>query len=237
MKTLRFLSGTILGMVVLACLNICWSCSEEKEEVLPPAIELTTQGVEMKALGGEASMLVNVANAVEGVELKAECSTTWITDLHVEGYKVSFSVQPNTADEERETTITLSYAGAESKTLKVTQKGMGNLFDLQAAAKDESTIVATIKPEDNDMAYIVMILPQTEADAYNTDEEMFQDDLVAYIFHSGDGPVRDHRYAEPFELPAFAVCDHTSSEHDNLPFFRGFEEHRDHSRGHRRSIA
>ena len=67
--------------------------------------------------------------------------------------------------------------------------------------------------------------------------EMFQDDLVAYIFHSGDGPVRDHRYAEPFELPAFAVCDHTSSEHDNLPFFRGFEEHRDHSRGHRRSIA
>ena len=128
MNILRYLSGTILGMMVLACLNICWSCSEDKEEVLPPAIELTTQGVEMKALGGDASVLVNVANAVEGVELKAECSTTWITDLHVEGYKVSFSVQPNTADEERETTITLSYTGAESKTLKVMQKGMGNIF-------------------------------------------------------------------------------------------------------------
>ena len=42
MNILRYLSGTILGMMVLACLNICWSCSEDKEEVLPPAIELTT---------------------------------------------------------------------------------------------------------------------------------------------------------------------------------------------------
>lgn len=178
MNILRYLSGTILGMMVLACLNICWSCSEDKEEVLPPAIELTTQGVEMKALGGDASVLVNVANAVEGVELKAECSTTWVTDLSVADNKVSFSVLPNTADEDRETTITLSYTGAESKTLKVMQKGMGNIFDLQAAAKDESTVVATVKPEDNDMKYLVMILPQTEADAYNTDEEMYQDDIT-----------------------------------------------------------
>ena len=106
MNILRYLSGTILGMMVLACLHICWSCSEDKAAVPPPGIELTTQGVEIKALVGDASVLVNVANAVEGVELKAECSTTWVTDLSVADNKVSFSVLPYTADEDRETTIT-----------------------------------------------------------------------------------------------------------------------------------
>lgn len=185
MKNLWFLRGSILSMVLLACMNMLWSCSEDEEEVLPPAIELTTQGVEMKALGGNATVMVNVANAVEGAELKAECSTEWITDLKVTESIVSFTVLPNSAEEERETTINLSYPGAESKTLKVVQKGMGNMFNLQAAAKDESTIVATIKPDDNTMPYIVMIIPQTEADAYGNDEEMFNDDMTYLKYQAG----------------------------------------------------
>lgn len=101
-------------------------CYIKKIEILDghavavPVLKATAPN-EIAAAGGEGSFNFTLANPQDGQSVSAESNVDWITGPSVNGNTVTYTVAENTSEEPREGTITLSYEGAESVDVTITQ--------------------------------------------------------------------------------------------------------------------
>ena len=75
------------------------------------------------------SIAYTIDNAVEGTSLMATTTADWISNITVGESAVTFTTTANEGTEDRTATITLSYTGAESKTVTVTQEHYEEVVD------------------------------------------------------------------------------------------------------------
>ena len=81
----------------------------EPAPVPDPVLTLTSEAsLEFAAEGGEGTIEYTLENAVEGVELRAECEAEWITNIVV-GETITFDVVANETIESRQTMIVVAY--------------------------------------------------------------------------------------------------------------------------------
>ncbi len=118
-RTYTSTTGTIATLYKLV-----GGSSEGGDTPSTPAPELaitTTSPIAVGAEGDVATVAYTITNPVEGKSVTASADQTWVNgfDYTVAG-EVSFAVEANTGAA-REATVTLSYDGAESKTIKVSQ--------------------------------------------------------------------------------------------------------------------
>lgn len=95
------------------------------EVTLPPALEITSPTtISIGQEGDIATITYNVQNPVEGVSVTAEADVDWINSFdYTTSGEVSFIVDTNN-DASRTGVVTLSYEGAESKTVTIQQAGV-----------------------------------------------------------------------------------------------------------------
>ena len=95
---------------------------ETPDVPMTPELAVDPATVKVAAAGGNAEFGYTVTNPTEGVSVYASTDATWISEFsYSNANKVTFTVAENTATEAREAVITLSYTGAESKTVTVRQ--------------------------------------------------------------------------------------------------------------------
>ena len=94
----------------------------EGHAVAAPVLKATAPN-EIAAVGGEGSFNFTLANPQDGQSVSAESNVDWITGESVSGNTVTYTVAVNTSEEPREGTITLSYEGAQSVNVVITQAG------------------------------------------------------------------------------------------------------------------
>lgn len=94
----------------------------EGHAVAAPVLKATTPN-KIAAEGGEGSFTFTIANPKEGENVTAVSSVDWITNVVVSDGQVTYTVAENTSEEPREGTITLSYEGAQSVNVVITQEG------------------------------------------------------------------------------------------------------------------
>ena len=92
----------------------------EGHAVAAPVLKATAPN-EIAAAGGDGSFNFTLANPQDGQSVSAESNVDWITEESVSGNTVTYTVAENTSEEPREGTITLSYEGAESVDVTITQ--------------------------------------------------------------------------------------------------------------------
>ena len=85
-----------------------------------PVISANNVELAYDATSGEIAY--TISNPVESEVLTATCTANWISNITVDTEKVTFTTTANEGNEDREATITLSYTGAQDKTVTVTQK-------------------------------------------------------------------------------------------------------------------
>ena len=92
---------------------------------LVPALFVTAPSQMTPYNGGAGKFSYAIVNPVDGKEVTATTSDAWIKDLAVdqETKTVSYTINENTSEEAREATITLSYEGAESVEVVISQAG------------------------------------------------------------------------------------------------------------------
>ena len=95
---------------------------ETPDVPMTPELAVDPATVKVAAAGGDAEFGYTVTNPTEGVSVSASTDMPWISGFsYSTANKVTFTVAENTATEAREAVITLSYTGAESKTVTVRQ--------------------------------------------------------------------------------------------------------------------
>lgn len=86
------------------------ACDNGGDEIVPPALTLTSEAtLSFEAEGGNGEISYKLENGVEGVTLTATANVEWIKDV-VCGEKVTFVVEANELEEEREGKVTVAYA-------------------------------------------------------------------------------------------------------------------------------
>ena len=118
----------------LPCLYRLENGESGSEESKPEITVSSDATVEVEAAGSTGTVSYTLANAVDGAKVSAVADQTWVTIGTVTSTSVPFTVSANTGGE-RTATITLSYDGAVSKTVNITQA---------AAPKPEITVSSEV---------------------------------------------------------------------------------------------
>ncbi len=109
-----------------------------------PYISANNVNIAYDATSGEIAY--TITNPVPGTLLQATADADWVSDITVGDEAITFTTTANEANTERVATFTLTYEGAEDKTVTVTQAAAPVVYttipDLFAAATSTSTPVA-----------------------------------------------------------------------------------------------
>lgn len=85
-----------------------------------PRLDITPWNVEFAAAGGSEDVTCTVINAVDGVEITATPSASWVS-ASVSGNTITITAEENPTTEIRTANVTIAYEGAENETVTVSQ--------------------------------------------------------------------------------------------------------------------
>lgn len=109
----------------MAALVLVFSCNKDKN-VLPKLTSMSEENITVAAEGAQFEVAFKVENPVEGGKITATSAGEWVSVAEVQDSKVVFEAAANTAEESRETEVTIIYEYADGKlsfNTKVSQNG------------------------------------------------------------------------------------------------------------------
>ena len=114
------------GAMYIDKIEITWETGEgggstPEPEPATPVLGVNPTTLSFEAAAGSKTVACTIENEVSGVNVTATSSnTSWLT-TSVSGKTVTVTATENTTTSERTATVTISYQGAESKTVNVSQ--------------------------------------------------------------------------------------------------------------------
>ncbi len=176
MRKLYYLIATTLFV------SLFTACKEDTPvtppEVEVPAIELSQSAVELPADGGVAVLYYAIANAVDGIELTAELpADCWAEVESIAGGMIKLQADRNTTDSERTAQLTLSYEGAESKTVTLSQPAWLAPIKLSVTNVDDLSVTFSVETTDPELTWIPLMTTKEYFDSLLNDDAVFEDDM------------------------------------------------------------
>lgn len=185
----------IFTLLLIAAAATLTSCKDDPaEEIAVPKIKLGETEISLAAEGETRSVGYLIENPVEGEKIGVECAADWLTFNTSKVRSIEFSAELNESGAERVAEVTLSYKGAESISLKVTQlwKEIPIKIEIQGVSATEVTFsVITADPE---LTYIPMVTTLEYYEWAGTPEKVYKDDMdyIAYLAEINDITVEDY---------------------------------------------
>ncbi len=159
--------------VVLA--SVFAGCGNNGE--LTPEINLTigTDEVVATASGGKYKVDYKLEGLSAAEKPEATCAAAWINDFDAgNSGELSFNVDANDAEEEREAIVLVTCTGAEAEFI-VRQEAAENRPGLAISIEEifDAGVVYRVVPEDLSMTYMTMVAEKSYFDSYESDESYF----------------------------------------------------------------
>lgn len=185
--------------VAVLVTSLFTSCKEDvpvtPPEVEAPAIELSQSVVELSAEGGVAVLYYAIANAVEGVELTAELpADSWAVVESVADGMVKLQAERNTTDSERTAQLTLSYEGAESKSVTLSQPAWIAPIKLSVTDVDDLSVTFAVETTDPQLTWIPLMTTKEYFDTLLNDDVIFEDDMLYIVQQALDAGISTSEY-------------------------------------------
>ena len=120
----------LLALLALPLAFMAWG-PKEPADIAPPMLTLTSEPtLNFNAAGGKGVITYTLANQDPKIELSATCEAAWITRLVI-GKDITFNVEPNNTDTQRNANIVVSYAD-QSFNVAVTQFSDKHIVEFSA---------------------------------------------------------------------------------------------------------
>lgn len=151
----------------------------DKPEVKAPVLRLDRTAVELNSAGGPVSVGYQIENPVEGVGLQVEGYADWLSVDSATAGTLTLSATKNTASEPRATTLTLSYEGAESVSLAVSQKRADGLtFQLNFSDIAYSSFIVQVLPSDGSKSFYIATMERSTFEQLGSDDAIFESEMA-----------------------------------------------------------
>lgn len=172
----------LYSVLAIAAASFMYGCQKPMAE--SPAIELEPTKVTVPAEGGEFSVSYKVVNPAEGARLEIdEPDVDWVKRFAVSDSRITFQVDKNDTEFQREVTVPVAYSGAAGKDFTIIQEGgVQAPFTIEMKEITTSSYTFDIFPYDKEMYFFYNFCTQNYLDSHNltTDDALFNDDMLYY---------------------------------------------------------
>lgn len=172
----------LYSVLAIAAASFMYGCQKPMAE--SPAIELEPTKVTVPAEGGEYYVSYKVLNPAEDVRLEIdEPDVDWVKNFAVSDSRITFQVDKNDTEFQREVTVSVAYSGAAGKDFAIIQDGgVQAPFTIEMKEITTSSYTFDIFPYDKEMYFFYNFCTQNYLDSHNltSDEALFQDDMLYY---------------------------------------------------------
>ena len=130
------------------------------------------------------SLPYTISNGIAGIDIVAEPSASWISDLKADGSALTFSVARNNSDQSRQAKITVKYPNVSDIVLLVKQGEFSAItFEMSITSQTSTSCTSLITPSNEDYVYIAYM---SEVDYFlslniTMAEELFRDDYEYFM--------------------------------------------------------
>ncbi len=147
-------------------------------DVKAPVLKLDQVAVELNSAGSPVSVGYQIENPAEGVSLQVANEADWLS-VDVADSTITLSATKNTATEPRSTTLTLSYEGAESVSLGVSQKRADGLsFEINFSDIAHSSFIVQILPSDEGKSFYIATMERATFEQFESDDAIFESEMA-----------------------------------------------------------
>lgn len=171
----------IKHLLIVTLLAALWSCQEEPE-VLAPNITLGQDKVELSSSGEAVSITYLIENAVEGEKIAVENTAEWLTISTNKVRAIEFSATENTSPEIREATVTISYKGAQSVNVTVSQACYDTPLRLEVLDITAADLYFSVYTTDPELTWIPMVSSKAYFDSQRSEAALFDDNLEYFEY-------------------------------------------------------
>ncbi len=180
----------ILSLLVLMGTLFLGACTDDPEPTpAPPTPEpaqltLDSKSVEATAEGADFTIGYTIENPVEGEELALNCAAEWVINVSATETDICFTVAPNTLEEIRTATLTVTY-GEQEDAIAITQAAYEapKPFTIEIEEVKSTSCITNVKALDPNMWYVMYEVVTTYFSDYGitTAEGLFEDDKATYM--------------------------------------------------------
>ena len=126
---------------------------------LTPELHITTTKLTVGGEGGGYVVDYSVKHRIDGVMPEVELLSDWVDNVEVTATQICFRVLPNNLREERTTRLKVTYEGADSHSIYITQGEMVlNQFAIATTELTPDKFTVAWTPSDQTMLYIPNII-------------------------------------------------------------------------------
>lgn len=171
-RSFWILAGLVIAMVQTACDD------DEKEEIVLVA---NPENIEVTAEGGQQTVTYTLTGMAEVEKARAESDVEWVNNFNTDvAGTVTFNVDINEVESERDAVVTLTCNGATAE-VRIHQEAAPHIpFVIAIKEIYDAGVVYSVVPDDPDMSYMSMVALKSDVDAYNSDDEFFNDELAFF---------------------------------------------------------
>ena len=140
--------------------------------------------VELTYEASEVTLNYTINNGIEGIDIVAETSVEWISNIKANFGTLTFDVERNGEASAREAKIRVVYPNVAASYITVKQAQFDAItFEMEVTSSTSTSCSTLIKPSNNDFAYIAYM---SEIDYFlgagiTSAEELFQDDYNYFM--------------------------------------------------------
>lgn len=172
----------ILSYVAAAAATILAISSCEEPAPLVPEIQLGKKEVSLASDGASVKVVYAVENAVEGESLSSSCEADWLQVDLSKARMVTLSANTNETGEERTTTVTFSYPGAQDVVLTVKQDFFVNPLSIEVSSVNATGVVFSVRTTDPNLTWLPMVTYKESFEYYETPDELFNSDIEYFKY-------------------------------------------------------
>lgn len=175
----------VLTKVAMAVALVCGVAACEPdvpEEVAVPVIELSATEASILSEGGMVNIVYAIENPVEGQSIKGTSDATWLVVNTSMARKIMLVAEKNDTGAQRTAKVTISYEGAESKEITVTQDAYVVPISLTVSAIEATKVTFSVSTAEPTLTWTGQIVGKEWYDDLGGDEDkIFEQDYDYYM--------------------------------------------------------
>lgn len=178
MKFTKFILAAAALMVGLA------SCAPDPEAPAP-TIRLGENAITLEAAGDSQTIGYMIENPVEGEKISVSYEADWLTINTAKVRSIEFTAPLNESGAERSVDVTISYKGAESVSVKVTQLYHESPLKIEISEVTATEVIFSVVTDDPKLTWMPIVYTKEMHDYFDSEEALYEFDLE-YLQYTAD---------------------------------------------------
>lgn len=162
------------------------SCERTGEDITDNIYAVYANDLDVAPEGETLLINYSILKPTEGLTMEVTCEAEWVTNLNVYPTFVQFTVERNTTDSARNTTLKFAY-GTYTSTVTLNQARYVSPIELTIEAVEAVAVVVSVETANPETTWIGQIVDKEWFEAYTDEEKILEDRDYFYSMAEEEG--------------------------------------------------